>query len=632
MAQITINEISRTYTHSTGTGSFCQVALPITACWGPAFLDPATVDGADDAAKLKNALESTVWYSFPSTAEGVESFVATYRGPASNYRAAKDTSYHMALTLLSAGYDVLVCRVAPGAVAEAKLTALEATKYLSIKAKHPGTFGNNLSVKFQQVSNFLVPKLDDDDESGNKSWNIIVYVADNTGAKIAVENMTCVFDLDHSNENVMHISELSSNFIDFTVVGLTDSDKLPTAATALSGGTDVAAAQEAAAAIASAKLLAQKRFVAAGHGETDAEVADFTNDYVAAIEAKSAADKSIANTIAHREWCYWAAMQVYDLLTDRLTYNPKRIISPGWDDQDIYELTGDKVDSIAQISPLHIKLMEVAAKSRCATAYIDIPRSLRRDGVHIESTDDLKAGYAQKLARYAPSTNLEIGNGTMFSTHSALFAPWRQFKFADTSRMQTASPSFLALIIEKAMLNNQTGGYEWQQPSLRTQALNIGNADYIIPKTTLDAWQSGEGVNINVITAMPELGTTLWGNSTLYELPPASYQALANLSTRKLVNAVSDMVFRVGLTITFSYNNAQAYSCFYAGITPLLDKMKNASALEDYRVTMSADIDSTGQVKQNAVLGKIYLSIPGVINQVTCDLIALPAGTDLSAL
>ena len=46
---------------------------------------------------------------------------------------------------------------------------------------------------------------------------------------------------------------------------------------------------------------------------------------------------------------------------------------------------------------------------------------------------------------------------------------------------------------------------------------------------------------------------------------------------------------------------------------------------------MSADISEEGQVNANTVLGKIYLVINGVINDIIVDLVCLPPGTDLNA-
>ena len=201
--------------------------------------------------------------------------------------------------------------------------------------------------------------------------------------------------------------------------------------------------------------------------------------------------------------------------------------------------------------------------------------------------------------------------------------------YVGTSKYAIAPPSFLALMIERAMILNQSVQYEWLLPTNRRHSLNIGPLDYTVSKKLLDQWQSLDGVGVNVITNIPDIGMSLWGNSTLYEVPVATYQALANLSTRKMVNAIEDLVYRCGTQITFQYNNEQAYSSFYAGVTPLLDVMKNQGAIEDYYVRMSADINGLERVNANSVIGKIYLVVNGVINDITVDLVALPPTVSL---
>ena len=65
-------------------------------------------------------------------------------------------------------------------------------------------------------------------------------------------------------------------------------------------------------------------------------------------------------------------------------------------------------------------------------------------------------------------------------------------------------------------------------------------------------------------------------------------------------------------------------------MTPLLDTMKNQGAIEDYYVTMAADINGLDRVNANTVIGKVYLVVNGVINDIYIDLIALPPGADLT--
>lgn len=738
MANIVINEVSQNYTYNIGSNSYAQVAMPITACWGPGFFDPDAY-GIDK----EDMLESTTWKSFPSTKDGMESFISTFRGPASNYRTFADYSYQMAMTLLAAGYDLLVCRICPGTPAQAVLNISEDASVI-IKAKYPGTFGNSLQCVISKVKNPLMK---------HDYWNIIVYVVDTTGVKTAVENKVFVFDIENSSDRIPYVRELESDFIEFggivgdideqtifsyrgvavmldggmdivpmvtskeyddayaeqirianELVGLTatashaeeevencnahisklaadlvnyqnkleaankvdpvDSElvaeleakiqSVTTAKTQWEGALTEAQAAKTAAdtALSTAKdsLKAQKEIVSAesvnfrrtmvdkaiDSAKIRYNVSDTATDisyheYISALASIDIrqADNATCLKLMNQEWIFSSAMDVYDLLMDKLSYTPNRIISPGWDDQNISDITGLPVKRLDRISPIHEKLMYVGYYSRCGTAYLDIPKCLPRSAVYNESTNDMDVGYAQMLARYVPdNADMDI-NGSLYHTHSALFAPWQQYTYVGTNKKYPASPSFAALMIQRAMILNQSSQYEWALPDNRKHTLKFGKPDYTVPKKLLDVWQRLEGVGVNVISDIPEMGVSLWGNSTLYEVPPATYQALANLSTRLLVNAVENVIYKCGISITFKYNNNDAYSSFYAGVSPILDVMKNQGAIEDYYVKMSPDINGLDQVNANSVIGWVYLTVNGVINDIKVDLVALPPNVSL---
>jgi hypothetical protein len=719
MAQIVINEISQNYTYNIGSSSYATVALPITAAWGPGYFRADAVGVSED-----EALENATWIRYPATQQGLEQFVAAYRGPATNYRLSKDYSYQVAMTLLTAGYDVLVCRLCPGSKAAGEFSKNEsstqyvvlsaqpddwATNYtnyftksgddyipvvaaddyvdihtenkpddwdenwasyytknasdeyvpneeqtwstakaqeggiyrkdevapefaentyykeeavivgtplVNLTAKYPGSFGNNLSATITKKHYAW--------EGAQKPyWNLILYVTDSTGVKTAIENLSFVFDVENSNDTILHWSEVESKFIDISAPDMTDNTQLDTTVATLSGGSDRQAEVDTdtvSSVLTEAEALAAARFKYVGGSATP--------NYVSAIDAiiqAGTADLVSAYSTRYMEWLYTSAVGfndgsnvkdgVFTLLYDKLAYNPNRVVSPGWDDQNLKALGSDL--AINELSPMHIALMNVGYYSRCATAYIDIPQSVARSEVYGEE------GYAQLLSRYAPM------NTVMFSTHSALFAPWGQYTYVGTAKQTPASPSFLALMIQRAQILNQSLQYEWALPTNRKHNLRIGKLDYNVPKKLLDIWQTLEGVGVNVIANIPDLGMNVWGNSTLYEVPPATYQALANLSTRWLVNAIEDVAYKVGISITFQYNNQEAYSSFYAGVSPTLDTMRNVGAIDDYYITMSADIDGLSSVNANSVIGKIYITVAGVINDITIDLIALPTSVDL---
>ena len=693
MAQITINEISQNYTYNIGSNAFATVALPITAMWGPAYMEPATMGVTKD-----EMLEMTTWNHFPATQSGLESFVATYRGPVSNFRMYNDYSYQMAMTLLTAGYDVLVCRVCPGTLAQGTLIIDSGMNTpLAVSAKYPGTFGNQIRVTLKKVTKKEYDSVKKKYVELPYYWNAIVYVCDSSGVQTAVENLIFVFDINNSTDNIPHISEVESKFITFAYDNITSDNQNPAddLSCYLAGGTDninsvtsnvptdavkgtyngekkwftpiykepanwdtvytntvtfvgyADATNEPTFVTTSAGSQGKAPEFREGvyynklevdvSGEFSTELTkiavirygDENANYVVQLKnaAANISDITKLTSFYHMEWIYNAACDVYDLLKDKLNYNPQRIISPGWDDQDYLKLTGE-YGTVFQVSPIHQKILEVSYYSRCATGMIDIPRSCPRRLVYNDDVEN--PGYAQMLSRNEVPAGSNDVNAVLFNTHCALFAPWGQYKYVGMGKQCVAPPALLALLIQRAMILNQSLQYEWALPTNRTHNLNIGKMDYKVPKKLLDIWQKLEGVGVNVITEIPELGLSIWGNSTLYEVPPATYQALANLSTRFLVNAVEDIAYKCGLAITFQYNNEQAYNKFYAGVTPTLDTMKNVGAIDDYYVKMAADINGLDQVNANTVIGKIYLVINGVINDIIIDLIALPPGTDLN--
>lgn len=628
---IQVNVISENNAFNVEAANYCTVALPITACWGPGFsLPTADPNDTGDVDPLENALENTAWSLFNAGPDGLESFIATYRGPSSNYRSTKDYSYFVALSLLNAGYAVQTCRLCPGTKASTTVpsaggsgsnagNASEGT--LVVTAKYPGTFGNNLKISLKQKGT-----------GSGTYWNLVGYAVDSNGSTRAIENLVFVFDPDKSTDTIVTVDELQSKFFDFKVVGDIDETKMEVDSQFLQGGSDVAdASSETAEQIMdSAIALATIRYGV-----------DSSADYLKAL--KNAKDnignnKSSAEAIRFNEWIYTYCIGeaghssdgingVYDLLKDKINYNPNRIICP-WDDQDILAIDPDYPIIDMEISPMHRELMEVAEASRCATAYIDVPRSLPRSRVWDDDNSEGKYpgyGYAQKLSHDTPTLN-----DPLYASNCALFAPWGQYVYAGTSRQAPATPSFMTLLIERAMIKNQAAQYEWALPNTRNNNVRLGQLAYTVPKTLLDHWQASDGTRVNSITTVPSLGTTVWGNATLFDVPVATYQALMNLSTRKLINAVKDTVFKIGIGLEFQYNGQEAYAKFYAGVTPLLDTMRNVGAIEDYKVKMAADINNIDSINANSVVGTIYLVIAGVIENITVDLIALPQGTDLS--
>lgn len=633
MANITINEVSQNYTYNIGNNSYATVATPIAACWGPGYFY-----SGESGESLEDVLEKVAWRRYPATQAGMEAFVADYRGPEAYYKAAKDFSYHQCLTYLSAGYDVLVCRVTSGAEAHLQYdfqgTGGAHDKVFDVYAKYPGTFGNSLLVKFTQKTYYSVQDHDD-----HAYWMATVYVQDASGYRNAVESFVFAAAVEDATDSIPYIDDVESAFVVFKDIQY---DVLEVArnitgyvrGTAYDGpltdGSDGIEVDDDNLETVSTDIQAKidRRFDVAGRASSVTLKTAYKNAVGEVFSDSDTVGLVKLTALYSREIHYTMAADAIKLLTDKLAYNPDVLVLPGWDDIDFAYLEGidPSADSISatidDVSPLHAIMLDTAYFSRCAVAYLDIPRSIEKKNVY---------DYAQVLSRYQSATAGTSGpNASLFNTNGALIVPWGQYRYVGTGRNNIANPAFESLMIERAMILNQAAQYWWALPDNRRHNLKMGKLDYDVSKKYLDKWQSLEGVGVNVITNIPELGLSVWGNSTLYEVPPATYQALANLSTRKLFNSIEDLVYKVGISITFAYNNDQAYSKFYAGVTPLLDTMKNVGAIDGYYVKMAADINGLDQVNANTVVGKIYLIVNGVINDIVVDLIALPPGSDLS--
>ena len=195
-----------------------------------------------------------------------------------------------------------------------------------ISAKYPGTFGNSLVIKLEQKSKNL---------TGYPYWNLIVYVKTATNIT-AVENLIFTTNSEVSAKyDILYVDEVESKFITITPSGdyenIESGGKLEKQ---LKGGDD----REDTSTLSVPEIRAKAvQYALDRYGSSPA------GGYVACLGAYSSDSQFEWENFLYREWLYTVATGTYNihrqdgvyyLLTDKLTYNPDRIISPSWDDQD----------------------------------------------------------------------------------------------------------------------------------------------------------------------------------------------------------------------------------------------------------------------------------------------------------
>ena len=331
--------------------------------------------------------------------------------------------------------------------------------------------------------------------------------------------------------------------------------------------------------------------------------------------------------IWNQQMVFQNAISMLSELTDPIVYNWDAVFYGIADDQYIpNDWQEDHPEVVVDYQPTnaHRRLFEVAAESKCGAAMVGTPFGMRR------GTENAQTGLKTGAVKFM--FDLSDFLGTQLSTFGELVGPWCRSTLPISGSNSWVTPEVAHLLL---IINAQGAGGQnkwWMVPAGMLGSGSIHSPEYKVKKAYLDVIQNHEeGVCFNPLMQVPGKGFTCFGNSTLWNKPLGTYNALQNLSTRFLCNRVKQRIWDTALQILFKYNNQNAYSHFYAGVSPLLDEMKALGALTStdanpwgYRIVMNPDIINLDRVNANTVIGKVELAVTGVIDTVDVDLFLLP--------
>lgn len=510
----------------------------------------------------------------------------------------------------------------------------DATQRLKITAKYPGTFGNNLKVRIKCGTN----------GDGYKIGTVEVF--DNNGYN------------DHPNEIVTTDQLLELISVAFEAEAATDNRPLITEASFSNLGTiqytdglgnDIIPAEYPTGTEVISLLYGTNYQVEIGEGDdaraiTAADVKEivaerFSTDssyynYIKRISEKyEAEDMDNLIRLYNQQMMYKRFYNTVGELTDPIVYDWDALVQGIADDQYVpksfIEANSNDDDPFImeyEVSTLVIKMLEVAANSKCGAALIGTPFGMPR-GIQTGSGSlTVKTG----ALKYKDSVSQAVG--TTYSTFGEVVGPWCKTTLALAGANSWIAPEIAHLLL---IINAKgVGGMNkwWMVPAGMLGTGIVHTPEYKIKKKYLDLIQDhDEGVCLNPLMEVPGKGFTCFGNSTLWDKPLGTYNALQNLSTRFLTNRVKQRIWDTALQILFRYNNEDAYSHFYAGLSPLLDEMRAVGALTGneynpwgYRIVMNPDIVNLDRINANTVIGKVELAVTGVIDTVDVDLFLLP--------
>lgn len=493
----------------------------------------------------------------------------------------------------------------------------------NIPAKYPGTYGNQLKVRIKVGT----------DNYGRKIGTVEVFdrngYTDSPDAVVRTDQLlemrSVAFDVNAATDSQPYITE--TVFSNLGVITVQNSNLLTgsTYVTSLLGGTDYATVGNGIS--TTPDIDVQIMNIVLQRMSSDTGFAKYIRAQVGDTAASVAPEATMDEIV--QIWNQQSVMQnaiaMLGELTDPLAYDWDAVFMGIMDDQYIplsWQEAHPEVAISYEPTAAHLKMLEAAANSKCGAALIGTPFGLKRGTIMgdiatgtIKFKDDLAAAAGQTL-----------------STFGELVGPWCKTTLPINGANSWITPELghLLLIINAQGVGGQNKW--WMVPAGMTGSGIVHSPEYRVKKAYLDIIQDhNEGVCMNPLMQVPGKGFTCFGNSTLWDKPLGTYNALQNLSTRFLTNRVKQRIWDTALQILFKYNNQNAYSHFYAGVSPLLDEMRAVGALTGtesnpwgYRIIMNPDIINLDRINANTVIGKVELAVTGVIDTVDVDLFLLP--------
>ena len=507
------------------------------------------------------------------------------------------------------------------------------TQLVQFRAKFPGSFGNNLKVRIKCGLNGDGLKIGTVEVFDNNGYNTNPNEIVPTDQLL--ELVPVAFDDNAATDNRPLITEATFSNLDspsFIVYGSgadVSPSEYPTGVQVLSllYGTDYANTLPDGEDITAndVKAIVAERF----------DTSSSFYDYISRISADyTANDHDALIRLYNQQMLYKRFYDTVGELTDPIVYDWDALVMGIADDQYVpksfLEANGDTSANPFymeyEVSTLVTRMIEVAANSKCGAALIGTPFGMPR-GIQVGTgASTVKTG----ALKYKDAVSQAVG--PVYSTFGEVVGPWCKTTLALAGSNSWISPEMahLLLIINAKGIGGQNKW--WMVPAGMMGTGIVHSPEYKIKKHYLDLIQNhDEGVCLNPLMEVPGKGFTCFGNSTLWDKPLGTYNALQNLSTRFLTNRVKQRIWDTAIQILFRYNNEDAYSHFYAGLSPLLDEMRAVGALTGneynpwgYRIIMNPDIINLDRINANTVIGKVELAVTGVIDTVEVDLFLLP--------
>ena len=228
----------------------------------------------------------------------------------------------------------------------------------------------------------------------------------------------------------------------------------------------------------------------------------------------------------------------------------------------------------------------------------------------IDHTDNPARALTGKNSVYfAASQKKQNVLTAQYQSYAAMFTPCVDVVLANFYRGWSEKEQYNVLLPGHVVLPPSFAYLSCLASSIRTNAnwISIAGATrgkvtgLVAPRTEksltnaiADSYQPDNAIAINPITNVKPYGQCIWGNRTLVDNSvKGGTTATSFLNIRNLANDIKKQLYIACQSLLFEQNTDVLWVNFLALITPLLDKMKTGSGIDNYKIVKLQGSDKT---------------------------------------
>jgi phage tail sheath protein FI len=285
------------------------------------------------------------------------------------------------------------------------------------------------------------------------------------------------------------------------------------------------------------------------------------------------------------------------------------------------------VDTLTNKSDVDIQLLAIPGMRHTSVSdYAITAVENRFDALYIM---DIEEKDTANLVVTSSLQNVSVTNTTTNFRSRALDSSFAAAYFPDvimtvdstTGLTQQVPPSVAVL---GAYSQNDKLAYSWFAPAGVTRGV-LTTAQRIAVDLSRENLDTLYDAKINPLAYFAGQGILVWGQKTLL----ATESALDRVNVRRLLIDIRRQVRSVANTILFEPNRESTLATFRSRVSPILQRVQEASGVVRYRVQIDTTTTTQADVENNTIRGKIYLQPTRTAEFVALDFVVTNAGAEI---